>query len=151
VLLAVLALGLLGHIILDKRADLRKQLTQARRDVKTMVKLRDEIQSMSATGTIPDQNQLLTIVTQALQDRNLNASSIRDGIEKVGRNEEKIVVEINFSGIPLEPLFGLLYDLEYKQTNGITVGDLMIRKPMPGREIYDVKLKVYVLQPVKGK
>lgn len=149
-LLVALALGLLISLIVQKRTELHRQLAQGRRDVKTLIKLKDEIQSMSDAGQLPDQNQLLIIVTQAMQDRNLTAN-VRDRIEKVGRNDEKVMVEMSFSGIPLQPLFELLYDLEYKQARGISVGELNIRKQYSNRDIYDVRLTIYVLQPVKTR
>lgn len=148
VLFGVLALGLLGHLILEKRSNLRKQLAQARRDVKTLVKLRDEIQSMASTGNPPDENQLLSIVTQSLQNRNLTASSIRSDEQKVGRNDKRTQVKVTFSGVQLEPLMQFLYDMEYTQTNGVTVGDLHIGKAL-SRDSYDASITVYVLQPVK--
>ena len=148
VLFGMLALGLLGHLILEKRSNLRKQLVQARRDVKTLVKLRDEIQSMSSTGQPPDQNQLLSIITQSLQNRNLTASSIRDKVEKSGRNDQKILVTVTFSGIQLDPLMQFLYDIEYRQTNGMTVGNLHIGKAL-SKDVYDVSVTIYVIQPIK--
>jgi type II secretory pathway component PulM len=148
ILLALLATGLLGHLILEKRSTLKKQLAQARRDVKTLVKLRDEIQSMANMANPPDENQLLATVTQSLQNHNLTASSIRPDDQPAGRNEKKIQVKVTFSGVQLQPLMQFLYDMEYRQTNGITVGDLYIVRAL-SRDSYDASITVYVVQPAK--
>jgi len=55
---------------------------------------------------------------------------------------------VTFSGVQLEPLMQFLYDMEYTQTNGVTVGDLHIGKAL-SRDSYDASITVYVLQPVK--
>lgn len=148
IFLAVLMLGFVGHLILEKRANLRRQLVQARRDVKTLVKLRQDIQSMAATGNLPDENRLLSIVSQAIQNRNLTASSIRPDEQKVGRNDKKILVKVTFSGVQLQPFLQFLYDMEAEQKNGITIGELRIRKAL-ARETYDASVTIYVMQPVK--
>lgn len=148
--LALMALGWGAQWLAQGSSRRHRELQSARRNVKLLQKLKGDIDSMAAFGgSLPDQTRLVTMATTAIQNQKLNATSVRDHAEKVDRNDQKISVEMSFNGIPLDPVFKLLHELEYGQ-GGLSVGELTIRRALSGRDVYDVHITVYVIAPGKA-
>lgn len=143
----ILGLGWSVQWLVQGSSQRHRELQTARRNVKLLQKLKGDIDSMASFGgNLPDQTRLVAMATQAIQNQKLNATSVRDRVEKVDRNDQKISVEMSFNGISLDPLFKMLHELEYGQ-GGLSVGELTIRRALSGRELYDVHLTVYVIAP----
>lgn len=134
----------LFRMIAKKRSELRLSLERSRSELQTIIRLKDSISSIPNVGTIPNRNQFLTLVTQKLQELKLAPNNIRDREERIGKgNSKMIIIDLSFNGIDLQKLFQFVYEIEYNQ-KGIKIKELLIRKPLPGRDIFDVRMSIYV-------
>jgi hypothetical protein len=134
----------LFRMIAKKRSELRLSLERSRSELQTIIRLKDSISSIPNVGTIPNRNQFLTLVTQKLQELKLTPNNIRDREERIGKgNSKMIIIDLSFNGIELQKLFQFVYEIEYNQ-KGIKIKELLIRKPLPGRDIFDVRMSIYV-------
>jgi hypothetical protein len=134
----------LFRMIAKKRSELRLSLERSRSELQTIIRLKDSISSIPNVGTIPNRNQFLTLVTQKLQELKLTPNNIRDREERIGKgNSKMIIIDLSFNGIDLQKLFQFVYEIEYNQ-KGIKIKELLIRKPLPGRDIFDVRMSIYV-------
>ena len=134
----------LFRMFAKKRSELRLSLERSRSELQTIIRLKDSISSIPNVGTIPNRNQFLTLVTQKLQELNLTPNNIRDREERIGKgNSNMIIIDLSFNGIDLQKLFQFVYEIEYNQ-KGIKIKELLIRKPLPGRDIFDVRMSIYV-------
>jgi hypothetical protein len=134
----------LFRMIAKKRSELRLSLERSRSELQTIIRLKDSISSIPNVGTIPNRNQFLTLVTQKLQELKLTPNNIRDREERIGKgNSNMIIIDLSFNGIDLQKLFQFVYEIEYNQ-KGIKIKELLIRKPLPGRDIFDVRMSIYV-------
>ncbi len=143
-LVFILLTVFLFRIIAKKRSELRLSLERSRSELQTIIRLKDSISSIPNLGTIPNRNQLLTLVTQKLQELQITPNNIRDREERIGKgNSKMILIDLSFNGINLQKLFQFIYEIEYNQ-KGIKIKELLIRKPLPGRDIFDVRMSIYV-------
>jgi hypothetical protein len=143
-LVFILLTVFLFRMIAKKRSELRQNLERSRSELQTIIRLKDSISSIPNVGTIPNRNQLLTLVTQKLQELKLTPNNIRDREERIGKgNSNMIIIDLSFNGIDLQKLFQFVYEIEYNQ-KGIKIKELLIRKPLPGRDIFDVRMSIYV-------
>jgi len=134
----------LFRMIAKKRSELRLSLERSRSELQTIIRLKDSISSIPNVGTIPNRNQFLTLVTQKLQELKLTPNNIRDREERIGKgNSNMIIIDLSFNGIDLQKLFQFVYEIEYNQ-KGIKIKELLVRKPLPGRDIFDVRMSIYV-------
>jgi hypothetical protein len=134
----------LFRMIAKKRSELRLSLERSRSELQTIIRLKDSISSIPNVGTIPNRNQFLTLITQKLQELKLTPNNIRDREERIGKgNSKMIIIDLSFNGIDLQKLFQFVYEIEYNQ-KGIKIKELLIRKPLPGRDIFDVRMSIYV-------
>lgn len=134
----------LFRMIAKKRSELRLSLERSRSELQTIIRLKDSISSIPNVGTILNRNQFLTLVTQKLQELKLTPNNIRDREERIGKgNSKMIIIDLSFNGIDLQKLFQFVYEIEYNQ-KGIKIKELLIRKPLPGRDIFDVRMSIYV-------
>lgn len=132
------------RFISQKRSELKQSIEKSRMELQTLIRLRDNIASIPNISNLPNRNELLTLITQKLQQLQLSPNNIRDREEKSG-NKKIVMVELSFNGINLKKLFEFIYEIEYNQ-NGIKINELLIRKPLPGRDIFDVRINIYVEQ-----
>jgi hypothetical protein len=143
-LVFILLSAFLFRMIAKKRSELRLSLERSRSELQTIIRLKDSISSIPNVGTIPNRNQFLTLVTQKLQELKLTPNNIRDREERIGKgNSNMIIIDLSFNGIDLQKLFQFVYEIEYNQ-KGIKIKELLIRKPLPGRDIFDVRMSIYV-------
>jgi len=143
-LVLILLSVFLFRMIAKKRSELRLSLERSRSELQTIIRLKDSISSIPNVGTIPNRNQFLTLVTQKLQELKLAPNNIRDREERIGKgNSKMIIIDLSFNGIDLQKLFQFVYEIEYNQ-KGIKIKELLIRKPLPGRDIFDVRMSIYV-------
>jgi len=134
----------LFRVIAKKRSELKQNLERSRSELQTIIRLKDSISSIPNVGTIPNRNQFLTLVTQKLQELQITPNNIRDREERIGKSNSKmIIIDLSFNGINLQKLFQFIYEIEYNQ-KGIKIKELLIRKPLPGRDIFDVRMSIYV-------
>lgn len=134
----------MGRLISQKRSELKQNIEKTRQELQMLIRLRDNIASIPNISNLPNRNELLTIITQKLQELQITPNNIRDREEKSG-NKKIVIVELSFNGINLQKLFQFIYDIEYNR-NGIKINELLIRKPLPGRDIFDVRMNIYVEQ-----
>ncbi len=132
------------RLISQKRSELKQNIEKTRLELQTLIRLRDDISRIPNISNLPNRNELLTLITQKLQELQLTPNNIRDREEKSG-NKKIVTVELSFNGINLQKLFQFIYEIEYNR-NGIKISELLIRKPLPGRDIYDVRMNIYVEQ-----
>jgi hypothetical protein len=143
-LVFILLTVFLFRMIAKKRSELRLSLERSRSELQTIIRLKDNISSIPNVGTIPNRNQFLTLVTQKLQELKLTPNNIRDREERIGKgNSNMIIIDLSFNGIDLQKLFQFVYEIEYNQ-KGVKIKELLIRKPLPGRDIFDVRMSIYV-------
>ncbi|MCS7204427.1 MAG: type II secretion system protein GspM [Leptospiraceae bacterium] len=144
IILFILGLAFVFQIIIKKQQEIESSIEKKRKDLQTLVRLKNQISAIPKIPDIPDKNELLTIITQKLQEKQITPNSIRDREEKTGKTKTKtIFVDMSFNGIALPPFWEFLYEIEYQQ-RGVKIKELVIRKPLPGRDIFDVRLTLYV-------
>ncbi|MFN3605369.1 MAG: type II secretion system protein GspM [Leptonema sp. (in: bacteria)] len=132
------------RFVSKKREEYREEIQKSKKELQTLLRLKDSIANIPKISNIPDKNQFLELVSQKLQELALTPNSIRDREEKIGKDDARmIIIELSFNGISLDKLFRFLYEMEYNQ-RGIKVREILIRKPLPGRDIFDVRLSLYV-------
>ncbi|GIX43552.1 MAG: hypothetical protein KatS3mg129_3285 [Leptospiraceae bacterium] len=141
----ILTIILLFQIIAKKRKELRLSIERSRSELQTLIRLKEDISSIPSVRTLPNRNQLLTLVTQKLQELQVTPNNIRDREERIGKgNSKMIIIDLSFNGVNLQKLFQFIYELEYNQS-GVKIKELLIRKPLPGRDIFDVRMSIYVI------
>jgi hypothetical protein len=143
-IIVVLSLIFIFRIITKKRNELKLDIERSRSDLKTILRLKENISQIPSVGRLPNRNQLLTLITQKLQELQITPNNIRDREEISEKGKSKLIfVDITFNGISLQKLFQFIYEIEYNQ-QGIKIKELLIRKPLPGRDIFDVRMSIYV-------
>ncbi|GIX40973.1 MAG: hypothetical protein KatS3mg129_0706 [Leptospiraceae bacterium] len=141
----ILTIILLFQIISKKRKELRLSIERSRSELQTLIRLKEDISSIPSIRKLPNRNQLLTLVTQKLQELQVTPNNIRDREERIGKgNSKMIIIDLSFNGVNLQKLFQFIYELEYNQS-GVKIKELLIRKPLPGRDIFDVRMSIYVI------
>lgn len=132
------------RLIKKKKEEISEETLKLQNDLQTLQRLKENIASIPKIADIPDKNQFLNLVSQKLQELQLTPNNIRDREEKIGKgNSKMILIDLSFNSIPLPKLFQFLYEIEFNQ-KGIKVREILIRKPLPGRDIFDVRLSIYV-------
>ncbi len=127
-----------------KKKEFSEEIQKSRNQLQRLIRIKENIANIPKVPNLPDRNQFLNLVSQKLQELQLTPNSIRDREEKIGKDTYKmIIIDLSFNGISLQKLFQFLYEMEYNQ-RGIKVREIMIRKPLPGRDIFDVRLSIYV-------
>jgi len=149
VFLLIVALFYMIRMITSRRDQLHEEALLSGQKVEKMLRLERQISSLPPAKEIPDRNQLKAQVFSLL-DKNGLKGDIQDGLESVSRTEEILIENISINGTPLHPVVNFLYDIEYGGSINATIGNFQFRKPLPDREIYDVKISVTVRRP-KGK
>ncbi len=143
VLLSMIALFFLFRFILKKKEELKQNIERSRTELQTLIRLKEDISSIPTNPNTWNRNQLLTLITQKLQELQITPNNIRDREEGSGKGKSKLIfIELSFNGINLYQLFQFIYELEYNQ-KGIKIKELVIRKPLPGRDIFDVRMSIY--------
>lgn len=132
------------RLIKKKKEEIIEETLRLQNELQILQRLKENIASIPKVSDIPDKNQFLNLVSQKLQEMQLTPNNIRDREEKIGKgNSKMILIDLSFNSIPLPKLFQFLYEIEYNQ-KGIKVREILIRKPLPGRDIFDVRLSIYV-------
>lgn len=144
ILITILLFFYSFQIISKKRREVIEGIRKSRNELQTILRIKENISNIPKISNLPDKNQFLNLVSQKLQEIQLTPSSIRDREEKIGKDSSKmIIIDLSFNGISLQKLIQFLYEMEYNQ-RGIKVREIIIRKPLPGRDIFDVRLSIYV-------
>jgi len=142
-----LVLIFVGVKIYDQRQFIRESVLKERENVQIITRMRDDIRAMPSSGPLPDENEFLS-KTQALLDRlKFTPQNIRPHKENVSANEEQLVVELTFSGVALKDALEFLHAVEYSREIPARVASLEFRKPLPQREIYDMRISLVITRP----
>lgn len=144
-LLAAIFFG--GTRVAAVRKKISKDVAKARTQVVQMERLRTAIQSLPTAKSLPDMNRFIEQTTSLMNRHELNASDIRNRMDTSSRTEDVMIVELSFSGAQLHPIMRFLHDVEYGGAINARVGSLIFRKPLPRREIYDVRLSLTIRRP----
>ncbi len=144
IFLFILFLFFIYKFISKRKLELEQNLQKTRRELQTLISLKETINSIPQVPNIPSRNEFLSLITTRLQEHKLNPSNIRDREEQIGKNQNKVIfIELSFNGVLLEQLLPFIHQIENEQ-KGIKVKELLIRKPLPGRDIFDIRLSLYV-------
>lgn len=155
-LIGLLGVGLLGLVffggrkVMELRQKISKDVISARERVVKMEKLKNDILSLPSAKSFPDKDNFLAQATSLMTKHGLKATNRRSRVD-TSRTEEIIIVELAFTGTPLQPVIKFLHDVEYGKVVNAQVGGLVFRKPLPKREIYDVKVSLMIRKPKEKK
>ncbi|MBL8022213.1 MAG: hypothetical protein JNM27_21235 [Leptospirales bacterium] len=143
-LLGLVALLFLAMKIQEQRESIRDSVNQAAADVQRIKRLRDDIIAMPSSAPLPDENEFLT-KTQALLDRlKFTPQNIRSHKDNPSRDQEQIVVELTFAGVALKDAIAFLHAVEFGREVPARIGNFEFRKPLPNREIYDMRIQLVI-------
>ncbi|MCE9600124.1 MAG: hypothetical protein K8S54_19345 [Spirochaetia bacterium] len=146
------AAGLVGFAILlflaikiqEQRESIRESVHKAADDVQRIKRLREDINAMPGSAPLPDENEFLS-KTQALLDRlKFTPQNIRSHKDNPSRDQEQIVVEMTFAGVALKDALAFLHAVEFAREVPARVANLEFRKPLPNREIYDMRIQLVI-------
>ncbi|MBI3396462.1 MAG: hypothetical protein HY042_11545 [Spirochaetia bacterium] len=149
-LIALVALGaifVMGMKIADMRSQITNDVALAREETVRMARLRDAISAMPSPQSLPDMNQFISQTQSVMEGLKLNAADIRNRQESTSRKEDLLIVELTFNGVSLKDIVKLMHEVEYAGKVHAKVGSLVFRKPLPNREIYDVKVTLEIIKP----
>ncbi len=143
----VMVLGFAVFKIGDMRARIGEDVATSRNNVNKVQRLRDDIAALPSRGSLPDMNRFLSMTETLLTQHQLKPQNIRNRTE-AKKNEEQMVVDLSFNGVPMVGIMNFLYDIEYGQRiEGARVGSTIFRKPLPNRDIYDIKITLVISRP----
>ncbi len=143
----LLGLIFLGKKIGDMRARISEDVAAAREETAKIIRLRDAINNLPSPQSLPDMNQFISQTSQLMEKHSLQAADIRNRTESTARKEEMLIVELTFNGVGLREIIKFLHDVEFGGKVNARVGNLVFRKPLPQREIYDVKISLEIIKP----
>ena len=137
--------------IQELRGRISDDVARSRENVNRIQRLRDDIRSLPSRGSLPDMNRFLSMTETLLTQHQLKPQNIRNRVESKKR-EELMVVDLSFNGVPLTGIMNFIYDIEYgNRIPACTVGNAIFRKPLPNRDIYDIKISLVISRPKAGK
>lgn len=148
----VVLLGLIFGLfqIRGMRARIAEDVARSRENVGKIQRLHDDIRSMGSTGALPDMNRFLSMTETLLGQHQLKPQNIRNRVE-TKKTEELMIVDLSFNGVPLRGIMNFIYDIEYgKRIPACRVGNSIFRKPLPNRDIYDIKISLMISRPKAG-
>jgi type II secretory pathway component PulM len=137
----------LGLKIVEQRDTIHERVVEARDDVQKMKRLRDQIRAMPASAPLPDENEFLSKTTAMLDRLKLQQQSIRSIREPGSAGQEIIKVEIIFNLVSMKDIIALLHAVEFGREVPARVSSLDLRKPLAGREVYEVKIHLAITKP----
>lgn len=143
----LLAAGLVifgGLKIMEQRESIHERVIEARDDVQKMKRLRDQIRAMPASAPLPDENEFLAKTTAMLDRLKIQQQSIRSIREPASGGQETVKVEIIFNLISMKDVISLLHAVEFGREVPARVSSLDMRKPLAGREVYEVKIHLAI-------
>ena len=146
-ILLLVVLILASFKIGQMRQDIRDLVAQRRDEVSKMKRIRDDLNALPQADTGWDVTRLLTATTNLLKEHNLEPQEVRDRTESGSRTENVMIVEVSLSGAQLQSVLDFIYDVEYGNKIPARIGTLTFRKPLPNREMYDVKLSLMIRTP----
>lgn len=145
-LLGFVALLFLALKIQEQRQSIRESVNTAAANVQRIKRLRDAINAMPSSAPLPDENQFLTQTTALLDRLKLSPQNIRSHKDSPSRDQEQIAVELTFAGIALKDALAFLHAVEFGREVPARVGNLEFRKPLPNREIYDMRIQLVIVR-----
>ena len=145
---AVLILIYLAVLLITKRFELRDESSKAIQNIHKMSRLERQIASLPPMQNVPDLNQLKSQIFNALEKNGLKGN-ISDRTESISKKEEMLIVNININGVQFSSVMDFVYDIEYGRGINASIGKLTFNRPLAERELYDVKISVYVRKPRK--
>lgn len=149
IFLLILGAGSILRVVVRSRSALHEEAMLSGQRVAQMLRVEKQIVSLPAEKEIPDMNLLKSRVFALLEKYNLKGD-IKDSVQSLSRSEELMSVNISINGTPLQPVISFLYEIEYGGAINATIGDFQFTKPLPERDIYDVRISVGVRRP-RGK
>lgn len=145
VLFLLLVFFIIKFVII-RRSELSDAVIQAREDFNRIQRLKEDIQQLPAARNIPDVNRMKSLIFTRMEKHGIRAD-IRDRVETVSRTEERLVVDLNFKGLPLKNLIDFLHDVEFGGGLNLQVGRFTIQRSLPDREIYDGTISLTTIRP----
>jgi general secretion pathway protein M len=75
----------------------------------------------------------------SLKDR---VQTMKDTNSMILKNYNRTTIDITFRSVPLQDIFKLIYDVEMNKQINSKIDYISFRKPIAGKEVYDVNLKL---------
>lgn len=137
--------------VLQHRAKLKEDVQQARKELVQIREMTSLIQRLPSGRQAPGQDQMKNELRQLMSNLGLEHSSLNANTVQMDGGQEKIQVDINFNSVKLVDVFKLLYELEVTGQVSARVEELRLQRPFSKKEVYDVRLKVFVQRPSRGE
>jgi len=75
----------------------------------------------------------------SLKDR---VQTMKDTNSQILKNYNRTTIDITFRSVPLQDVLKLIYDIEMNKQINSKIDYISFRKPIAGKEVYDVNLKL---------
>ncbi len=146
-LLGLLIVIFLGYKISQMRGGIAQRVAQERENVLKIGRLKDDINSLPSPQSLPDMNEFISQTNALLEKYKMKPQDLRERTDTSSRTEEMLVNEISLNGVALKDIIGFIHDIEYGKRVNASIGGLIFRKSLPGKEIYDVKITLVIRKP----
>jgi general secretion pathway protein M len=154
-LFVVGAIYIIGNWFKAQRAVLSEQVVETRAQFVELDKLIKEYHYYKSlkSGQVESANEIITKLEQLLLKHSLkdNVSTMRDSKTIILKKYNKITIDINFNSVHLKNVFNIIYDIEVNKQLNVKVESLSFRKPLAGKEVYDVNIKLSAYSIKSGK
>lgn len=145
-LVLLIAVFAVSNRVIVYRNSLADRVVETRNQFVELDKLAKEYNYYRSlkTGQQESSNELISKVEQLLVKHALkeSVSTMRDSTTVILKRYNKITIDISFRSVHLKDIFKMIYDIEVNKAVNTRVEYLNFRKPLAGKEIYDVNLKL---------
>ncbi|MCB1171004.1 MAG: type II secretion system protein M [Leptospiraceae bacterium] len=136
--------------ILDHRSKLRAEVQNARRSLVQIREMSQLIQRLPSGQQAPGQDQVKNQLRQLMNSIGLEHTNLDANERKEGKGQEKIEIKITFNSVKLVDIFKFLYEVEVNGQVPARVEMLRLQRPFSNKEVYDVRMDLFVLRPDQG-
>lgn len=134
------------RMILLRRQKIHDDAIQAKARFSRIERMAATIKSLPPADKLPGINELKAEVFSRSERFNLKPD-IKEHVEQPSRDEKLIVLDLNIQGAILKDVIDFLHDIEYKNSIKARVRSINLKRSLPGREIYDVKMSLNAIHP----
>lgn len=86
-------------------------------------------------------NQLVAKLEQIMKRHNLKTNTLEKSQTVIMERYNKTIIDVTMTSVKLEDVMHLIYDIEVNKQMNSKVEVLEFRKPLPGKEVYDVTIR----------
>lgn len=152
-LLIILLLGNLLMKIYEYRTELSEQVVETRSGFTQLDKyIKDYAYYKSLkSGDGDDANTIYKKLDPIMMRYNIKDKVFtqRDSSNVILKNYNKVTIELSFKSVILNDVFKMIYDIEINKQINCKVEHMNFRKPLAGKEVYDVNLRLASYSKIK--